>query len=237
VVMRMGLRRSRTDSSMASQRLMPSARDSTMKSSSMMLSLTFVPAALVSWADFKAAFPEGRVLSRETGYNRDYGQNPYEGYDALGKTPFLYEGPETPDDLPQMARVLGVILNDEIVAYPFEALREERTVNDSLDNEPIVVFWQPGTASAVDTPRIASGRDVGAAVAFNRMVDGQTLAFTFDEEEGLFVDDQTASGWNILGQSVSGPLEDDRLDPIAGINIFWFAWAAFHPQTRIYGLQ
>jgi hypothetical protein len=29
------------------------------------------------------AYPEGRVLSRETGYPRDYGHNPYVGYDDL----------------------------------------------------------------------------------------------------------------------------------------------------------
>jgi len=62
--------------------------------------LTFVPASLISWADFKAAHPDGKMLSRDTGHARDYGRNPYTGYDAVNRSPFLYAGPETPDALP-----------------------------------------------------------------------------------------------------------------------------------------
>ncbi|MBI1951134.1 MAG: DUF3179 domain-containing protein, partial [Acidobacteria bacterium] len=42
--------------------------------------LVRVPASLVSWSDFKASHPDGRVLSRDTGYARPYGRNPYPGY-------------------------------------------------------------------------------------------------------------------------------------------------------------
>ncbi len=43
--------------------------------------------SIVSWGEFKAAFPEGKVLSRETGHNRNYGSNPAAGYDQ--DVPFL----------------------------------------------------------------------------------------------------------------------------------------------------
>jgi hypothetical protein len=45
--------------------------------------LDFRPASIVSWADFKSAHPDGKVLSRETGFSRSYGQNPYAGYDDV----------------------------------------------------------------------------------------------------------------------------------------------------------
>jgi hypothetical protein len=41
--------------------------------------LTFRPASIIAWADSKATHPGGEVLSRETGYGRDYGRNPYSG--------------------------------------------------------------------------------------------------------------------------------------------------------------
>jgi len=44
--------------------------------------LEFYPAAMISWSEFKSQYPNGKVLSRETGYSRDYGRNPYFGYDA-----------------------------------------------------------------------------------------------------------------------------------------------------------
>ena len=37
---------------------------------------------------FKEAFPDGLVLSQETGYDRAYGANPYEGYDDIDSSPF-----------------------------------------------------------------------------------------------------------------------------------------------------
>ena len=41
--------------------------------------LSFIPSSLISFADFKELYPDGIVLSRETGYMRQYGTNPYAG--------------------------------------------------------------------------------------------------------------------------------------------------------------
>lgn len=102
--------------------------------------LQFYPAAIVSWQDFKSAYPAGLVLSRQTGYSRDYGRNPYAGYDNVNTAPFLYRGTPTPDTLPAVARVLTVAVNGEAVAYPYDVLRQVRVVNDTVSDTPIVVF-------------------------------------------------------------------------------------------------
>jgi hypothetical protein len=52
--------------------------------------LELLPAALISWAEFREAHPIGGVLSRETGHSRAYGRNPYVGYDDPERLPFLY---------------------------------------------------------------------------------------------------------------------------------------------------
>ena len=38
--------------------------------------LTLLPSAIVSFEAFRRAYPEGQVLSRDTGFNRKYGENP-----------------------------------------------------------------------------------------------------------------------------------------------------------------
>jgi thiol-disulfide isomerase/thioredoxin len=194
--------------------------------------LAFVPAAMVSWADFKATHPEGTVLSRETGHARDYGRNPYVGYDDINRSPFLYAGPETPGALPPMARVATVELNDETVAYPYDVLQEVRVANDTVGGVPIVALWAPGTASALDAASVAGGEDVGAATTFSRELDGQMLTFVFDGKR--ITDEETGTEWDVLGQAVSGPLAGRQLTPVVSINHFWFSWAAFRPETRIY---
>ncbi len=196
------------------------------------MQLVFRPASMISWADFKAVHPDGKVLSRDTGFSRAYGRNPYEGYDDVNNPPFLYIGPETPGVLPPVARVLTIDLNGEAVAYPYDVLQKVGVVNDRVGGSDIVVPWAAGTASALDANSVAGGRDVGTANAFARDLDGQTLTFTI--EGSKIVDNETGSEWNVLGQAVSGKLNGKQLTPVVAINHFWFSWAAFKPETRIY---
>jgi hypothetical protein len=192
--------------------------------------LEFVPASTVSFADFRAAHVSGLVLSRDTGFDRDYGRNPYVGYDETAN-PFLFEG-EADGRLPPAERVVAVELNGETVAYPFSALTDRLVVEDTIGGTPIVVFFQPGTASALDESSIADSRDVGASAVFLPKANGRAL--TFRREDGEIVDNETKSTWSILGRAVDGPLEGTELDPVIHGDHFWFAWAAFRPDTRIW---
>ncbi len=194
--------------------------------------LVFRPAAIISWADFKANYPDGKVLSRDTGFTRPYGDNPYVGYDDVNRPPFLYRGPETPGELPPVARVLTVDLNGEAVAYPYDILQQMSVVNDTVGGTEVVVLWAAGTASALDGDTVAGGRDVGAANAYEPELDGQTLTFALDGSK--IVDNETGSEWDVLGQAVNGPLTGKQLTPVVAVNHFWFSWAAFKPETRIY---
>ncbi|MCU0487720.1 MAG: DUF3179 domain-containing protein [Anaerolineales bacterium] len=194
--------------------------------------LDFHPAVIISWQEFKTAYSDGEVLSRDTGFTRPYGENPYAGYDDVNNPPFLYDGPPTPGVLPPMARVITLNLSDEAVAYPYEALQALQVVNDTVAGQPVAVFWVAGTASALDSALIAQGRDVGSAAAYSRLIDGQALEFEF--RDGQIIDQHTGSVWNVLGQAVSGELAGRQLSPLVAINHFWFSWAAFKPETRLY---
>jgi hypothetical protein len=196
--------------------------------------LTFLPASIIPWVDFKAQHPDGRVLSRDTGFDRRYGSNPYIGYDDVNEFPFLFAG-ELDDRLRPMDRVLGIQMPDgEAVAYSFERLRDERVINDLLGDTPIAAFWRPGTASALDTSEIYAGKDIGSTGVFRRTVGGQTLTFTrMDGDHYVFQDEQTGSTWNLSGVAVAGPLQGARLTPLPHHDTFWFAWAAFVPPDSL----
>ena len=209
--------------------------------------LNFYPAQIIAWQAFKDRSPEGSVLSRVTGFNRPYGQNPYPGYDDVNRPPFLYKGPTTPGELLPMERVLTVDMGAEAAAYPYKVLSEIFVVNDTLGGVEMVVFWSSGTASALDALTVSGGRDVGSAAAFRRRLGDRVLEFRSadgqrragerragERRAGEFVDRQTGSAWNSLGQAVSGPLKGTQLEPLVSIDHFWFSWAAFRPDTRIF---
>ena len=195
--------------------------------------LAFVPSALVSFADFRGAYPDGQVLSRETGFSRDYGRNPYEGYDTVGSNPFLYRGP-VDGRLQAVERVVTVSLPEAglDVAYPLSTLAASGVINDTQGGRDLVVFHKPGTSSALGAASIAEGQDVGATGVFDAVLDGRKLTFRVDGE--AVVDEETGSTWNVLGQALAGPLAGQQLQPVVHGNHFWFSWAAFKPDTIVY---
>lgn len=196
--------------------------------------LKALPAAIVAWGDWKRAFPKGQVLSRETGYKRAYGRNPYVGYDRVDQPPFLYKGPLDKRLLP-MERVVALSIGGQQKAYPYQVLKEQRVVADTVGGKAVVVFYQPGTTSALDREAIADSRDVGATGVFSPFIQGQRLTFTI--RDGFFIDRETESRWNILGQAVAGKLNGKTLERLPAVDTFWFAWAAFKPQTAIYSVK
>ena len=191
--------------------------------------------SVVSWGDFKAAYPDGRVLSRPANSDRAYGSNPYYGYDRPGKEPFLFDGEKYPR-LPAVERVVAIERGSEAWAVSFTTLAEERVVSASVGGEDVVVFWTPGTASALDAGTVSRGRDVGTAGIFSPVApDGERLTFRADGDAGI-VDEQTGSAWDIFGRAVSGPLAGTQLMAVPGrIGQLWFSWAVYRPDTVVYG--
>jgi hypothetical protein len=191
--------------------------------------LEFISSPIVSWAEFKTARPNGKVLSRDTGFSRSYGENPYTGYDS--GQPWLFRGPED-DRLRATERVATVSLGNRDVAFPFSVLEQEPVVHYQAGDTDIVVFYQKGTASALDSGLIANGRDVGSTGVFIPEVNGQPL--TFEMRDGQFQDRETSSTWNLLGEAVAGQLKGETVEPVVHGNHFWFSWAVFKPDTIIY---
>jgi hypothetical protein len=188
------------------------------------------PASIVSWASWRDTHPDGLVLSRDTGFDRDYGRNPYPGYDDVDNQPFLFSG-EVDGRLAAMERVVALGRDTGPVAVRLDELADTGVIDLTVDGETITVWHLPGTGSALDASDTANGRDVGATGVFRREVDGRQLSF--EREGDVFVDDETGSRWNIFGTAVDGPLAGERLEAVEHVDTFWFAWAAYQPDTRI----
>ena len=139
--------------------------------------LKLVPARLESFANFKARFQSAKVLVPNIKLFRRYGKNPYVGYDS-SSSPFLYRGAR-PKNIAPLARVVTV----EGKAWALDLIRKKgRVTTDS----GLVITWQAGQNSALDTAEIASGTDVGNIVVQRdhdgKMVDvayGVDFAFAF----------------------------------------------------------
>ncbi|MEX0874622.1 MAG: DUF3179 domain-containing protein [Actinomycetota bacterium] len=198
--------------------------------------LETIPSQMVSWAEFREAHADASVLSRDTGHRRDYGRNPYAGYDDVGSTPFLFDG-EHDGRLDPMERVVTVSVDGASRAYRYRSMNEmaqhgAAVISDVLADTPIAIFYRFGTTSALDASEIAASKDVGAAGVFDARIAGRRL--TFEPSPEGFRDNQTGSTWNLLGEAVSGELEGSRLEAVVHDDTFWFVWSTFRPQTTIW---
>jgi len=194
--------------------------------------LALIPANTLAYEDFKAIYPGGKVLSRETGHDRAYVRNPYEGYDRPDSFPFLLRGVADRRRQPK-ERVVGVLIAGTARAYPWPVLEKQGVLHDTLGGEPLVIFHRPGALSALDDSRMEQSRPIGATAVFSPVAAGKILSF--EPVADGFRDKQTGSLWNLLGYATKGPLAGKRLKPIQHVDAFWFAWAAFNPSTSIYG--
>jgi hypothetical protein len=197
--------------------------------------LEVLPSRILSWGGFRRAHPDGQVLSRDTGVRRDYGSNPYAGYDSDPDShPFLLRG-EADRSLPPKERVAAIRTGERsAVVYPFSRLNDEAPINDVVEGRPLIVFFDPNVASALDASSISGGRSVGSTAVFSRIAKGRrTLSFEAGSRPGAFRDTQTGSTWNMSGEATAGPLQGTRLEPVPHDDQFWFALAAFFEDVEI----
>lgn len=193
--------------------------------------LVRLPSHIVGFSTFREAYPEGKVLSRETGVERPYGNNPYRGYDNIDSNPFLYRG-ELDARLPAMERILSIPDGDTTLLVPLTSMKEKPVINIRLGDTSVVVLAATTANSALDKSSIAESRAIPAAAAFySESADRQ---LTFVHEHGQVLDKQTRSVWNAFGQAVDGELAGTELTQIDQGVHFAFAWLAFDPAANIY---
>lgn len=109
-----------------------------------------LPALMESWGAFRVNHPDGRVMDQPD-WSRNYGSNPYVGYDT--SRPFLYEGENPPNGIDPLERVVRVGNR----AWPLTRLSKAGEIREA----GLVLRWSKGQASALDSRSIGGGREVG----------------------------------------------------------------------------
>jgi hypothetical protein len=168
-----------------------------------------------TWEKWMAVFPDTLVLTIDTGYFRDYFRDPYGSYDDPNSY-YHSGGPLFPvmdedDSLADKEVVVGVDVNGSRIALQKDFMRTSKVYNFELGDFKYVAFYD----HYLDVVR-----------TFISIADGQE--FTFRYEDGQFFDDQTDSVWNFDGTSSLGSLIH-----VPNMDVMWFAWTAYFPNTAL----
>jgi len=186
------------------------------------LPLRMVPTISASLGTWKDLYPKSKIWFRNREWRDDFYLKLLARADVID--------PESPvmvyplkhgldERLPMKSMVTGVEIDGKARTYTLEQSRKNGLIHDQLSGVNLLV---------------AAGYDNDLIQVFDRDVDARTLTFSPDGED-QFIDGQTSSKWNMLGECVEGELRGRNLKLIPHYNkMFWYVWADYHPGAEIY---
>lgn len=122
-----------------------------------------IPMSHTTWGDWRRRHPSTRVLSRETGYRRDYDRDPYAGYvDSRGVYfPVAHKDPR----YHPKERVIGIEIAGVAKAYPFSELaRSGGRIEDRIATREIVIEYDDDLQAG--SVRDRDGGEIVSTTAF-----------------------------------------------------------------------
>ena len=125
--------------------------------------LQILSSSLTSWEKWRKKRPDTMVLSLNTGYDRDYSEDPYREYYGsrrgfLGFFRGLFAGQEGKE------LVAGITVNDKAKAYPLEELRKMEKATDTVGEKKL--FFEFDTVTGDLEVNDADGQSVPYITAY-----------------------------------------------------------------------
>lgn len=173
-----------------------------------------------SWETWKKLYPNSHILSLNTGFSRNYDRYPYGNYKTNNN--LIFPVSNSDDRLHKKERVLGIFVDDNMTVYRFDSFDNTLSlVNDEFQSKKIVV---------------AGSKNLNLIVAFNRtLADGTTLVFEpLQNELPVVMLDNEGTRWDVFGRGITGPRAGQQLKQETQMMGYWFSFAAFYPNVRIY---
>ena len=124
--------------------------------------------------------------------------------------------------LKPFTNVIGVVSGSKSKAFPLDGVDQRKVFTDTVNDQPIVVFWY--------------GK-MKTAVAFRSKLDGQKLTFYVDDKGPVtapFRDQETGTRWTLAGRGVDGKLRGKELKWVNSVQCHWYAWSSEYPDTQLH---
>ena len=125
--------------------------------------LKWIPSQQLRYSRWRERFPNGVVLSTETGFIRDYSRNPYTWVPGTDST--ISGLTNIRDDLPTKAWIFGILINGKARTYPLEEIEGGGTFSDTFEGVDLTLTFDP-PASQLTVVREDTGETVPAVQSF-----------------------------------------------------------------------
>lgn len=122
--------------------------------------LAQIPTRRMTWAAWREAFPDGEVLTIDTGMENDYmGEWPYGDYADQKETIFPFDISPDRNEFETKERMIAMVEGWAARAWPLEALKKRGQMFDAIGARPIQVTYNEKTDDVVITD-ITTGKEV-----------------------------------------------------------------------------
>lgn len=106
--------------------------------------LNVISSTLTHWRTWKKKHPDTEVLSRKTGYIRDYHVDPYEDFYA-GRWGLRIPGLSLVKGEEEKEMMVGILLGDKAKAYPLKLVKQLRVLQDQIEGRSLTLRYDPAT--------------------------------------------------------------------------------------------
>lgn len=176
----------------------------------------------MSFNTLRELYPNAQVMNTETGFSRNYGQYPYGDYKTNNQS-LIFPVSNTDNRILNKERVLGVVINQEVLAYQFDSFAKEtiNVVQNRFQGTDLVVMGSQQKNFLTAYKSILS--------------DGTALTFTaLQDQFPAVMEDNEGNQWDVFGKAVSGPRTGQQLPEVLNYIGYWFSWAAFNENIEVY---
>lgn len=101
--------------------------------------LHWISSEHMTWRAWREAHPEGKVLSTQTGYARDYSAQAYASYEHSNETMFPVKWSR--QELSKKTWIVGIVINSHAKAYALDDLTKEKRLQDNVGGEQIEIAY------------------------------------------------------------------------------------------------
>ncbi len=166
-----------------------------------------------TWGEWKRRHPQTKVLTRNTGFRRDYGEGvAYQNYFATDE--LMFNTPKINKQLKNKQSILAIRfpeLQEEPLAISVKYLEKHPVYEDEIGAQKFVVLTDYTGA--------------------NRVYERGSYSFTNYDENSIAID-KTGGKWTVYENRLEHT-NGKTLKRLNTFNAFWFGWQSAYPNTRL----
>ena len=174
------------------------------------LQLKRLPIVTTTWEEWKQRHPRTKVLSLETGHDRDYREGvAYRDYFATQA--LMFPVPFQDKRLKNKQEVVALLLKGNAVAYDTSFLKKHPLYQERAGSQPLVILTDRSGA--------------------NRVYDATRVSFAHWDRDSRLIDEE-GQAWEVREEALIHP-SGERRQRLPSHRAFWFGWHAQFPKSRL----